>query len=377
MKLTKMTQPKLIKRSGTLAIVLAALTAPLALAAEPGWYAGFNVGESQADLQEDEIVSDLLFGSGISTITSYEDDTKDVGFKIYGGYQFNRYLAVESGYFDLGEFDFVATTLPTGALDGRIKMRGINFDLVGTLPITDKLSAFARGGVAYTEVKDRFRGSGAVVVFDTHRENKDTDYKFGAGMEYAITDNLGLRLEGERYRVNDAVGHNADVDLYSLGLLYRFGQAAPVVMAAAPAAEPMRQAPPPAAAPPAPQRVSFSADSLFDFDKAAIKPAGRQELDSFVSDLRGTNYDSIAVTGHTDRIGSHDYNMRLSQQRAEAVKDYMVQEGVPSGRISATGVNGSNPVTKPADCTMTARPALIVCLQPDRRVEVEVHGTQK
>jgi OmpA-OmpF porin, OOP family len=375
----KFTKSQLAKYTGTLGITLAAvLTAPLLLAEDAGWYAGFNVGESQGDFQHSEIVNGLLQHSTIGSVYSFEDDSKDIGYKVYGGYQFNRYIAVESGYFDLGQFDFAATTLPSGALDGQIKIRGLNFDLVGTLPITEKLSAFVRGGATYSQVRDTFRDAGAVNIPDKNRENKDTDYKFGGGMEYAITDNLGMRLEAERYRVNDAVGNNADVDLYSLGLLYRFGQAAaPVAVAAAPAAaEPMRQAPPPAA-PPAPQRVSFSADSLFDFDKAAIKPAGRQELDTFVAELRSTNYDSIAVTGHTDRIGSHDYNMRLSQQRAEAVKDYIVGSGVPSGKVSATGVNGSNPVTKPADCTMTARPALIVCLQPDRRVEVEVNGTQK
>ena len=88
-------------------------------------------------------------------------------------------------------------------------------------------------------------------------------------------------------------------------------------------------------------------------------------------------YDAVTVTGHTDRIGAQAYNLKLSTRRADAVKAYLVESGVPSSTIAVKGVNGSNPVTKPEDCKgrkPTAR--LIACLQPDRRVEVEVSGTR-
>ena len=124
-------------------------------------------------------------------------------------------------------------------------------------------------------------------------------------------------------------------------------------------------------------KVTFSADSLFDFDKANLKPAGRQELDKFAADLKGVKYDGIAVTGHTDRIGAQAYNLKLSARRAEAVKGYLVESGIPAGGISAKGVNGANPVTKPEDCKGNKPTAkLIACLQRDRRVDVEVSGTR-
>jgi OOP family OmpA-OmpF porin len=125
-------------------------------------------------------------------------------------------------------------------------------------------------------------------------------------------------------------------------------------------------------------KVTFSADSLFDFDKSIVKPAGKQHLDKFAADLRGINYDVITVTGHTDRIGSYDYNMKLSTRRAEAVKAYLVESaGIPAGKIATRGTNGTDPVTKPGDCVgKKATPKLIACLQPDRRVEVEVSGTK-
>jgi OOP family OmpA-OmpF porin len=122
--------------------------------------------------------------------------------------------------------------------------------------------------------------------------------------------------------------------------------------------------------------VSFSADSLFDFDSAAVKPAGRGELDKLATDLRGVDFDVIKVTGHTDRIGRQAYNQKLSSQRAEAVGSYLVSAaGIPAGKISAKGVNGADPVTKPGECVGTkVTQALIACLQPDRRVDIEVTG---
>lgn len=88
-------------------------------------------------------------------------------------------------------------------------------------------------------------------------------------------------------------------------------------------------------------------------------------------------YDAVAVTGHTDRIGSQAYNLKLSARRADAVKAYLVESGIPAGAVAAKGVNGADPVTKPEDCKGNKPTAkLIACLQPDRRVEVEVTGTR-
>ena len=124
-------------------------------------------------------------------------------------------------------------------------------------------------------------------------------------------------------------------------------------------------------------RITLSADSLFDFDKSTLKPQGRADLDKLATDLRNVRYDTISVTGHTDRFGSHDYNMKLSARRADAVASYLSQAGVTAARISARGVDGANPVTQPGDCKGSKpTPAVVACLQPDRRVDVEVTGTR-
>jgi OOP family OmpA-OmpF porin len=173
--------------------------------------------------------------------------------------------------------------------------------------------------------------------------------------------------------------------LYTLGLLYRFGKEAPPPIARAardviiePEPAPARAPPPPPPPPPTRKKVSFSGDALFDFAKETLRPAGMLELDKFAAELRGTRFDVITVTGHTDRIGSAGYNLKLSQRRAETVKSYLVDKaGIPADKVTTTGADGSDPVTKPEDCKgRTRTPALIACLQPDRRVDVEVTGTQ-
>ncbi|HUW28222.1 MAG TPA: OmpA family protein [Sulfuriferula sp.] len=148
----------------------------------------------------------------------------------------------------------------------------------------------------------------------------------------------------------------------------------PVAEAPAPAPE-ATPAPAPVAA--MPQTVNLSADALFDFNKSTLKPAGKTTLNDLVRDLNATKYDEIQVTGHTDRIGSKAYNQKLSEQRADSVKDYLVSQGVPADKISAKGVGETQPVTKPGECVGRKSPKLIACLQPDRRVEVVVTATKE
>jgi OOP family OmpA-OmpF porin len=331
-------------------LVVAALAGTLsspAFAEDSGWYLGFNVGQSRAKIDDSRIADDLLI-DGLTT-TSIGDENRHFAFKTFGGYEFNRYFALESGYFDLGRFGFRADTLPAGSLYGDIKIQGANFDLVGSVPIGDKFSLFARGGVIYEQSRDSFVGSGAVAVLDPSPHRWAADYKFGFGAQYDFTRFIGMRLEAERYRVDDAVGNKGDIDLYTAGLIVKFGRGeepAPIPRAVEPepvaAPAPPPPPPPPPAPPPPPVRkqVSFSADSLFDFAKDTVRPAGKTALNEFATQLQGDRFRIITVTGHTDRIGSHEYNLSLSTRRAEAVKAYLVDTGIPADKVVARGVDG-------------------------------------
>src|ERR1700676_1470487 len=117
-------------------VALAALAitlSPKAFAEDSGWYVGFNAGQSRAKIDDSRIADDLLL-NGLTT-TSIGDENRHFGFKTFGGYEFNRYFALESGYFNLGRFGFRADTLPAGSLHGEAKIQGANFDAVGSLPI--------------------------------------------------------------------------------------------------------------------------------------------------------------------------------------------------------------------------------------------------
>jgi len=359
------------------------IASPRTMATDSGWYLGGNVGQSSVDVDDERIISSLL-GSGFAT-TSITEDRRDLGYKLFGGYQFNPHFSLEGGYFDLGKFGFTAVTQPPGTFTGTIKLRGVNLDLLGMLPITQRFSAFGRVGVNYAEAKDTFAGTGAVNVLNPTRKKSDTNYKIGVGLQYDFTQHLAMRIEAERYRIDDAVGNKGDADLVSAGLVFRFGSTEPVIAPLAKTAEPLAAqdqselaAMQPPAKVPVLTKVVFSAQSLFDFDKAMIKPEGRKSIDGFATRLRGARFERIAVTGHTDRFGSEAHNLDLSTRRAEAVKDYLVATaGIPPEKITARGVSSSQPLTQPGECTGQSRtPKTLACLQPDRRVEVDVTASE-
>ncbi len=119
------------------------------------------------------------------------------------------------------------------------------------------------------------------------------------------------------------------------------GCAAPALaQSTAPGPDPM------AVAVTAPATVSYETESMFGFDESRLRPEGAKALDDFVQQRQGAACGSILVQGHTDRLGSEAYNQRLSLDRAQAVKSYLVDNGSPeAGRVSATGLGASQPVT--------------------------------
>ena len=124
------------------------------------------------------------------------------------------------------------------------------------------------------------------------------------------------------------------------------------------------------------QKMSFSADALFAFDKSVLKPEGKAMLDDLVLQLKGGSYDNILTTGHADRFGSSAYNQKLSERRAHAVKDYLVSRDIPATRIVAEGRGETQPMTKADECKGKKSAKVIACLQPDRRVDVEMTGSK-
>jgi OOP family OmpA-OmpF porin len=141
---------------------------------------------------------------------------------------------------------------------------------------------------------------------------------------------------------------------------------------AAPAAAPAPKAAPAPAAAPAPQapaasKVTYAADTFFDFDKSVLKPAGKAKLDDLVGKVKGINLEVIIAVGHTDSVGSDAYNQKLSVRRAESVKAYLVSKGIEKNRIYTEGKGEKQPVAD--NKTKEGR-------EKNRRVEIEVVGTR-
>ncbi len=129
-----------------------------------------------------------------------------------------------------------------------------------------------------------------------------------------------------------------------------------------------------------PQKVSLSADGLFRFNGSSTEdllPDGREQISRLAADIR-TNFKElhyITVTGHTDRLGTDAYNQALSQARADTVRNLLVQGGIDRAKVRTVGMGKHQPVV--SDCNGTrATPELVKCLQPNRRVEIEVQGAQ-
>ncbi len=367
-------------------------------------YGGIAVGQSHGKSDASGMTAYQIKGAVPPlTVTGINRDDTDNAYRLFLGYQFNRNVGLEASFFNLGRFNYHATTSPSGSLDGQTKIQGGGVDVVGALPLGESWSLLGRIGGQFAKTRNVFSstGTGATFVSDPSPSVRQFNYKVGAGLQYAFGPHFLMRGEAEQYRTRDGIGGNDRVQVFSLSIVVPFGAGAPSRTAMKPAAyqpvayvapaapvmapvvEPAPLAPVVAAATlaplpaPVPRRVSFTAESLFGFDKSTIRPEGKVALDTFARELAGTQFDVIVVEGHADRIGTEAYNQTLSLQRAEAVKAYLVSSGgMDATKITATGV-GEVQASQAGDCKATLPTAeLRTCLQPDRRVDVGVTGTR-
>lgn len=199
----------------------------------------------------------------------------------------------------------------------------------------------------------------------------------GAGVQAVLSDRVTLQADlrnvhGFGNKFNDLKSNNYYL---TLGLNIAFdAPPAPTPAAQPPVApamlpEPAPMAPPPPPPPPARfEKVSLSATELFSFDNDKL-PAAQPKLDDIAKLLNeNSGVTNVVITGYADRLGNDNYNQKLSERRANAVKDYLVSKGVAADRLKAVGKGEANPVV---ECKDKNRAALIKCLEPNRRVDVE------
>ncbi len=175
-----------------------AVSAPT-FAQDMGFYAGVSFGQSSADVD----------------CEGFTCDDKDTAWRVLGGYQFNRNLAVEVGYSNLGEVSVNAGGLGAATIEAT----AIEVVAVGIMPLANQFSVYAKLGMYRGEADQS--GSG---IFVASASESNTDLTFGVGVKYDITRNLGVRAEWQRYGDlgGEGVGGESDIDVISIGAIWRF-----------------------------------------------------------------------------------------------------------------------------------------------------------
>lgn len=315
--------------------------------------------------------------SAMVTDTDLQANSVGPGVSLRLGKELSEHWDVQAGgsYAQANEFSNNAT-------GGRFKQSLLGVDALYMFS-RDSLRPFLLAGVGAAQND---------INYDTARNSDTTSWmaNVGAGVQYLFTDNLGLQADirqiysrASASGINLADGGNTAIGntLLSLGGIFRWGGAKPVVEetpapAPAPVAALAEPAPAPAPAPtplpaiepckPAFETVTVQAEKLFGFDKSSLKAEGKAALDEAAERINAhPGLELVLVTGHTDKIGSDQYNQKLSERRANQVKAYLESKGVAASRLQAVGKGESEPVV---ECKGVKGKKLIECLQPNRRV---------
>lgn len=341
------------KTTIALAIAVAGFAAVAQAAPQDNtWYTGAKVSWSRyADTG--------FYDNRVSNETTKPNQLGAGGFF---GYQANQYVGFELGYDWLGRMTYDSDR--TNANSAAFRGQGVHLTAKLSYPITNDLDIYTRlGGMTWWANSTTHDATGKHKQSDT-----GVSPVYAAGLEYAITKSVATRLDYQwtsNIGSGSNVGTRPDNSSLSLGVAYRFGQETPMAPVVVPSVET--------------KRFDLKSDVLFNFDKSTLKPEGQQMLDDLFMQLKNVHPTggSTTVIGYTDRIGSEKYNQKLSEERARSVVNYLVNKGIPEDKISARGMGKADPVTGDTCNGVKPRKALIECLAPDRRVEIEITGTRE
>lgn len=189
--------------------LIAAMEMTSANAADSGWYVGLGAGQSSVDVDGGEI--DGLLAADSITATTSVDDT-DTAWKIFGGYRMNANFGLEAAYMDYGTIsaDSTVTALSAGVVNVDLDTTAWLLDAVGYLPLGNGFELFGKLGVALWDIEGNFSGSGGESGFSGSADDDGSDFHFGVGAGYALTDNIGIRAEWER------ITGDADLDAWTI-----------------------------------------------------------------------------------------------------------------------------------------------------------------
>jgi len=336
-------------------LLVPALVIGSAYAAEPGFYIGASGGQTTVDQDAGDLGIDTNFNNDFDRDFKIDDD--DTSWKAFLGYQFVPWLGIEAGYVDFGGAQS-DRSIGNQTLEADIDLTGINAFLVGSIPI-GPVDLFAKVGAIdfQTDADVKFAGEK-----ESNGEN-DTQLAYGVGAAYNFgKGHWGLRLEAEGFDDNEV----DDLYMLSAGITYRFfsDPVEPVAAAAPVAAAPEScpdadgdgvcdtddlcpDTPPGTRVGAVGCNCDYTLQLQFAFDSAELTAADKAQLDAIIPVLNNPNAGFIGgvIEGHTDSVGSEEYNMGLSKRRAESVASYLQAQGVNLGsRFNTEAFGESSPI---------------------------------
>ncbi|MCL1068280.1 OmpA family protein [Shewanella olleyana] len=360
----------------TLKVVLLTSMLPFAASAEQEltpWYVGGGLGVNNYEPNCDQKTMKVCG----------EDDP--YAWDVFGGYLFNDYIGVELGYRDLGRAEW--TDYSNKRND--VGARGMTLGLAAFIPISEKWSFSAEAG--------------AMNYLISNKKNYNTEYYsdsgiapyVGVGFGYNFTQNLKLQAKYRRYENLDDDKYNTldmESNYWGLELSYRFGVdkpapvVAPIVVAAAPidsdndgVTDDLDKCPDtPSAHKVDAQGCTVYEDVpissrleglLFDNDSAELKPESKKRMDQAAKYLKDNPHTSVVIEGHASHVGNADYNMDLSERRAQSVVDSLVNDyGIDATRLKAVGFGEDRPIIEGTSAEANKQ---------NRRIEAVVSGAEK
>lgn len=345
-----------MKKTLVALIVLNACAVSTAFAAGDAgtWYGGAKFGWSHYA----DVSGDKGFNEELAPANSFDVDADNVNDGVFGGYQITNWLAVEGGYDYLGNMQYNGNH---GANGAKMKSQGLQLSLKTSYALTDAWDLYGRfGAMGYRAETD---------VAGHSKFETGVRPLVAAGTEYAFSKNWAGRLEYQwvsNVGNSNQIGLSSDIHSLTAGIVYRFGQhddVAPAVVAA------------PVVAAPEVKTFNLKSDVMFDYGSATLNNEGKAAIDQLYNspEMQAAKNQHTTVIGYSDRTGQAEYNQQLSAQRAQAVADQLVADGMPAESIQTEGRGATDSVTGNT-CDNQAGNALISCLSPDRRVVIQISG---
>ena len=309
---------------------------------EKGWYIQGNVGQAKSYATQAELRNEVLALGDIGTVSP--NSQKRRGWRVDGGYRFDNNFSAALTYADLGLIELGSSTNNT-AIRELETLSGKALSVVGAynLPLSDWVNVHVKGGYSQLDSRRNDTNLGPGIS-----AGDNSDWVWGGGMSFDLTENTSLMFDWERYEFEHKV------DLLTAGLRYTFGEVekkkampAPVVAPApAPAPAPVvkpEPVPEPAPAPvpsPVVEIKPLNINVYFDNNSSALTSETKAILDNAGKQLADGNVDNVKVAGFASALGNAAYNQMLSDKRAKNVTKYIQDTWSVDGDKISVSANG-------------------------------------